>query len=148
MKLIAPVLLAAALVSSPRPSVAADAPIYLQLDGRWYSVADGPRVWWFNGYGFYMPTATAAGCRRDDGQPQEFGGVGAYLGAFFYPVYRITSFHYRPLPQLPGKAVMSYRTAPGNIVCDNEIESPIPDPVFRDGFDLAPSMFRDGFDGR
>jgi hypothetical protein len=142
--------LAALLGLASIDAARADAPFYVQLDGHWYTVADGPRMFWNDGYGFYMPTTTASGCRRADGQSQTFGGTGLYVGMFFFPVYRITSFKYRTIPQLPGKFVMKYVSEPGNIICDNEIPSPIPDQIFRNGFERpvpADAIFIDSFDG-
>lgn len=127
--------LALALSLFAAGSVSAAPPIYMQLDGRWYTIGDGPRIWWYDGYGFYMPTSTATGCVRANGGSQTFGGIGLYLGQFFYPVYRIKAFSYRSIPQLPGYFGMYYTSEPGDMVCDNEIPSPIPDKIFANGFE-------------
>lgn len=142
-------LLQVAATAATWPAAAAAPPVYVELDGRWYHVGNGPAVFWYDGYGFYMPTAGAAGCRRADGQGQAFGGTGLYVGQFFFPVYRITDFAYRSIPQLPGRYVARYASEPRNIVCDNEIPSPLPDALFRNGFDRsAPTdrIFAWGFD--
>jgi hypothetical protein len=142
-------------VTLATPSPAATRPIYMTIDGHWYGpLPDGPSVWWYDGYGFYMPTTPAAGCRRDDGSSQVFGNPGLYVGQFFFPIYRIKWFSYRNLPQIPGYFLMEYRTEPGNIVCDNEIPNPIPDAIFKNGFDPASvvipgdTIYLDGFEAR
>lgn len=125
--------LVAALIATA-PAVAFCLPAYTSIDGRWYAMADAPRPWWSYGVGIYSPSSTASNCRRSDGQPQAFGPIGLYLGQFFYPVYRIKAFAYRSIPQLPGYKVLEYRSESGNVICDNEIPSPIPDPIFASGF--------------
>lgn len=143
------------LTAAAAGPAAAAPPIHMTIDGHWYTLADGPRLWWYDGYGFYMPTAGATGCRRSDGEAQTFGGIGLYVGQFFFPIYRIKAFSYRAIPQIPGHFLMEYKTEPGNIICDNEVPSPIPDAIFRNGFDASGSVpipgetiFLNGFEAR
>ncbi len=121
------------------------ATLYMVLDGRWYAVNSAPTTFWADGYGYYMPAATAGGCVRSDGQGQDFGNPGLYLGQFFFPVYRITSFSYRSIPALPGKFVVTYHSEPGNIVCDNQIPDPT-DVIFRNGYEVNQTIFASPFE--
>lgn len=123
--------------------------VYVELDGHWYPANSGPVIWFFNGYGYFMPAASMTLCARADGQPQALGDPGFYYSPFFYPVYRVVSFQYRDIPG--GAVAFSYATAPGNIICAGEIPSPIPDAVFSSGFEVsvpADRVFSDGFDAR
>lgn len=113
-------------------------PVYLDIDGHWYqfnAAQPGESAWsWYGSFGSIAWTTTAANCRREDG-----GWIGTeppmmYYGpsAFGIP---ITFFFYRLLPNDPSKGWMHYTTRYGNVICDNEIPSPIPDEIFGNGFE-------------
>jgi hypothetical protein len=118
--------------------ITAFSPNYLEIDGHWYqftTAQPGQAPWSFYGsLGSIAWTATATNCRRADG-----GWIGTeppmmYYGpsAFGIPINFV---FFRLLPTDSTKGWMHYDTRYGNVICDNEIPSPIPDQIFRNGFD-------------
>lgn len=120
----------------------------ISLDGHWYASDNtAPFSLSFDGYSWIMPAAKMDLCRRADGQPQQYGGVGFYYGMYFLPVYKITSAKFRMLSMEPKISVLELKSASGNIVCEQEIAPPNLS-IFKDGFERKDQIFISGFENK
>lgn len=148
--MIFPRRVALALMCLAPPVALAQAPsifTHVSLDGRWYATEQRSPFFYIDSTGIFFPGAKMQSCVRADGQPQQFGVPAFYYGMFYYPVYRATGFSLRPIPGQPGKRAITVTTAPGNFICDLQVPSPIPDLLFKHGFEGSDVLFADGFDG-
>lgn len=147
--IIARALIIVLLCASSMPAYSQASTIFthVSLDGRWYTTEQRSPFFYLDNTGIFFPGAKQQSCRRADGQAQQFGIPAYYYGAFYYPVYRVAGFSMRPIPGQPGKRAIMVWTAPGNIICDHEVPSPIPDRLFTHGFENSDVLFANGFEG-
>ena len=113
-------------------------PGYLELDGKWYELAGG-FVQAFYAPNDHSVSASVSNCRLNGGAPLPvavvpkliLNGVAISLAL---PPEMIFIEH------LENADTIRMKSRTGNIVCDGEVPSPIPlpDPMFKSGFEQVP----------
>ena len=113
-------------------------PGYLELDGKWYELAGG-FVQAFYAPNDHSVSASVSNCRLNGGAPLPtavvpkliLNGVAISLAL---PPEMILIEH------LENADTIRMKSRTGNIVCDGEVQSPIPlpDPMFKNGFETPP----------
>ena len=113
-------------------------PGYLELDGKWYELAGG-FVQAFYAPNDHSVSASVSNCRLNGGAPLpaavvpklNLNGVAISLAASPEPIL---------IEHLENADTIRMKSSTGNIVCDGEVPSPIPlpDPMFRSGFENPP----------
>ena len=137
MKRSLPMLLCCLAAASPAVAQFLPAPVYVELDGRWYETEWATPFIWINRPVLFLRAARMDLCNRTDGQSQVFGGAFyAYAGTFSVPIYQVTSWRVHRPAGSPGITVISVNTLPGNIGCLNEVAPPYAETIFRHGFEL------------
>ena len=115
-------------------------PGYLELDGKWYDLAGG-FVQAFYAPSDHSVSASVSNCRLSGGSPLpaavapklNLNGVAISLAGSPEPIL---------IEHLENADTIRMKSRTGNIVCDGEVPSPIPlpDPMFKNGFEQARSM--------
>ena len=113
-------------------------PGYLELDGKWYDLADG-FVQAFYAPNDHSVSASASNCRVTGGAPLPaavvpkliLNGVAISLAPSPEPIL---------IEHLENADTIRMKSRTGNIVCDGEVPSPVllPDPIFKNGFEQLP----------
>lgn len=110
----------------------ASVPLYLELDGAYYSIAPGSVVE-YEGSAWVAPQTSMIGCNRRNNQVQQFSNFALLYGPNLDVVY-LSGSSYSCFGDAADEACVLAMTSPtGDIVCGGVVAPP--DPIFADGFD-------------
>lgn len=115
---------------------AATVPIYLELDGTYFSVPAGTSFEYVPGSWIVLATSMTA-CGRRNGQVQQYSDFSLLYGANLDVVYLSTaeasSSYYCAGTSTNEACVLAMQSTTGDIVCSGAVAAP--DPIFANGFD-------------
>lgn len=107
-------------------------PLYLELDGAYYSIVPGSTVE-YEGSAWVAPQTSMIGCERRNNQVQQFSDFDLFYGPNFDVVYLSGSSYSCFGEAADETCVLAMTSTTGDIVCGGAV--PAPDPIFADGFD-------------
>ena len=111
-------------------STAGAVPLYLELDGAYYTVAPGSTVE-YEGSAWVAPQTSMIGCNRRNNQVQQFSDFDLFYGP---NLDNLSGSSYSCVGDTADEAcVLAMTSTTGDIVCGGAV--PAPDPIFADGFD-------------
>ena len=113
-------------------STATAVPLYLELDGAYYTVAPGSTVE-YEGSAWVAPQTSMIGCNRRNNQVQQFSDFDLFYGPNLDVVYLSASTYSCVGDAVDEACVLAMTSTTGDIVCGGAVAAP--DPIFADGFD-------------
>lgn len=121
-------LAAAVLLKTASASV----PLYLELDGAYYSIAPGSVVE-YEGSAWVAPQTSMIGCNRRNNAVQQYSNFALLYGPNLDIVY-LSGSSYRCFGDAVDKAcALAMTSTTGDIVCAGVVAAP--DAIFADGFE-------------
>lgn len=117
-------------------STACAEPLYLELDGAYYTVTPGSTIE-YEGSAWVAPQTSMIGCDRGNNQIQQFSDFALLYGANLDIVYLSTievgSSYFCVGSATDEACVLAMISTTGDIVCGGAVAAP--DPIFANGFD-------------
>jgi len=128
-------MLLAELITAAAMSVAASAtvPIYLELDGAYYSVPAGSTFEYLPG-AWVVSETSMTGCNRRNNEVQQYSNFALLYGPNLDFVYLNVVSSYACFGTSADEAcVLTLASTTGDILCGGDVAGP--DPIFANGFD-------------
>lgn len=121
-------LAAAVMLNAASQSV----PLYLELDGAYYSIEPGGVVEYVND-GWVVTQTSMAGCDRRDGSVQQYSHLALFYGPNLDVVYLAGSTYSCFGDTADRACALAMTSTTGDIVCAGAVAAP--DAIFADGFE-------------